>query len=73
VRPRDRNVFTVEEHSINGGLGSTVARGLVRGGFCGKFKRIGLPTSFAVLGDPTRFINSTAWTLTALPKRSATP
>lgn len=46
------NIFTVEEHSINGGLGSTVAEVLIEAGFCGKFKRIGLPDKFALLGDP---------------------
>jgi transketolase len=46
------SIFTVEEHSINGGLGSTVAEVLCEAGFCGKFKRIGLPDKFAVLGDP---------------------
>lgn len=46
------NVFTVEEHSINGGLGSAVAEVLLEAGFSGKFKRIGLPDEFAVLGDP---------------------
>lgn len=46
------NVFTVEEHSINGGLGGAVAEYLLERGFQGKFKRIGLPDQFAVLGDP---------------------
>ena len=46
------NIFTVEEHSINGGLGSAVAEVLLEAGFNGKFKRIGLPDTFAVLGDP---------------------
>ena len=46
------NIFTVEEHSINGGLGSTVAEYLLERGFCGKFKRIGMPDQFSVLGDP---------------------
>ncbi len=46
------NIFTVEEHSINGGLGSSVAEVLCEAGFSGKFKRIGLPDEFAVLGDP---------------------
>ena len=46
------NVFTVEEHSINGGLGGAVAEYLLERGFQGKFKRIGLPDEFAVLGDP---------------------
>ena len=46
------NIFTVEEHSINGGLGGAVAEHLLERGFRGKFKRIGLPDEFAVLGDP---------------------
>ncbi|NTW70943.1 MAG: transketolase [Eubacteriaceae bacterium] len=45
-------VVTVEEHSINGGLGGAVAEVLSETGFKGKFKRIGLPDQFAVLGDP---------------------
>ncbi len=46
------NIVTVEEHSINGGLGGAVAEFLLEAGFSGKFKRIGLPDEFAVLGDP---------------------
>lgn len=46
------NVFTVEEHSVNGGLGGAVAEYLLERGFRGKFRRIGLPDEFAVLGDP---------------------
>lgn len=46
------NIVTVEEHSINGGLGGTCAEYLLEAGFKGKFKRIGLPDKFAVLGDP---------------------
>jgi len=45
-------IVTVEEHSINGGLGSGVAEYLMERGYSGKFKRIGLPDEFAVLGDP---------------------
>ena len=45
------NIITVEEHSINGGLGGTVAEYLLEEGFCGKFKRVGLPDEFALLGD----------------------
>jgi transketolase len=47
-----KNIVTVEEHSINGGLGGGVAEILLEAGFGGKFKRIGLPDEFAVLGDP---------------------
>ena len=46
------NIFTVEEHSINGGLGGAVAEFLMERGFNGKFKRLGMPDEFAVLGDP---------------------
>ena len=44
-------IVTVEEHSINAGLGSMVASVLLENGFQGKFKRIGLPDQFAVLGE----------------------
>jgi transketolase len=47
-----KNIVTVEEHSINGGLGGGVAEFLLEAGFTGKFLRIGLPDEFAVLGDP---------------------
>jgi len=46
------NIVTVEEASINGGLGSAVAEYLCETGFCGKFLRIGLPDEFAILGTP---------------------
>ena len=45
------NVFTVEEASINGGLGSAVAERLCEIGFGGKFRRFGLPDEFCVLGE----------------------
>ncbi|WHH58203.1 transketolase C-terminal domain-containing protein [Petroclostridium sp. X23] len=45
-------IVTVEEHSINGGLGAAVAECLCENGFGGNFKRIGLPDEFAVLGHP---------------------
>ncbi len=47
-----KNIVTVEEASINGGLGGGVAEYLCEREFNGKFKRIGLPDEFAVLGDP---------------------
>jgi transketolase len=45
-------IVTVEEASINGGLGGAVAEFLCESGFGGKFARVGLPDEFAVLGDP---------------------
>ncbi|WHH57168.1 transketolase C-terminal domain-containing protein [Petroclostridium sp. X23] len=45
-------VVTVEDHSINGGLGGAVAEVLCEAEYKGKFKRIGMPDEFAVLGSP---------------------
>lgn len=47
---KTRNVVTVEDHSINGGLGGAVAEVLCEAGYKGNFKRIGMPDEFAVLG-----------------------
>lgn len=48
------NILTIEEHSINGGLGSAVADVLCERGFAGNFRKIGLPDEFALLGDPDK-------------------
>jgi len=45
-------VVTVEDHSINGGLGGAVAETLCESGYKGKFRRVGMPDKFAVLGEP---------------------
>ena len=45
-------IVTVEDHSINGGLGGAVAEVLAESGVPCKFKRAGLPDQFAVLGSP---------------------
>ncbi|WP_020613144.1 transketolase family protein [Sediminispirochaeta bajacaliforniensis] len=45
-------VVTVEDHSINGGLGGAVAEVLCEAGYQGIFKRIGMPDEFSVLGAP---------------------
>jgi transketolase len=45
-------IVTVEEASINGGLGSAVAERLSETGAQVAFARMGLPDEFAVLGDP---------------------
>ncbi|MBN1526360.1 MAG: hypothetical protein JW919_02085 [Candidatus Omnitrophica bacterium] len=37
------NIFTVEEHNVNGGLGSAIAEVLLEKGYKGRFKRIGIP------------------------------
>lgn len=46
------NIVTVEDHSINGGLGGAVAETLCEAGYRGKFKRVAMPDEFSVLGDP---------------------
>jgi transketolase len=46
------NVVTVEDHSVNGGLGGAVAEVLCEAGYHGKFKRVAMPDTFSVLGDP---------------------
>lgn len=40
-------VFTLEEHSIVGGLGTAVAEALIEAGYSGRFRRIGLPDQYA--------------------------
>lgn len=45
-------ILTVEDQSINGGLGGAVAEVLAEEGLVCKFKRVGLPDQFAVLGEP---------------------
>ncbi len=43
---KTRALFTLEEHSVIGGLGSAVAEVLAENGFSKKFKRIGVPDRF---------------------------
>ena len=52
VADKTGNIVTVEDHSINGGLGGAVAEVLCEAGYKGNFKRIGMPDEFAVLGAP---------------------
>lgn len=51
VAKKTGNIVTVEDHSINGGLGGAVAEVLCETGYQGNFKRIGMPDEFAVLGS----------------------
>ena len=51
VANKTGNVITVEDHSINGGLGGAVAEVLCEAGYKGNFKRIGMPDEFGVLGQ----------------------
>jgi transketolase len=45
-------IVTVEDHSINGGLGGAVAELIAESGIPCRFKRIALPDEFCVLGEP---------------------
>ncbi len=45
-------VFSVEDQSINGGLGGAVAEAIAEAGIGCKFKRLGIPDEFCVLGSP---------------------
>lgn len=45
-------VVTVEEHNIIGGLGSAVAEVIAEEGLSVKFKRVGLPDIYSVIGYP---------------------
>ena len=40
-------IFTIEEHSINGGLGTAVSEHLMELGYRGLFKKIGLPDEYS--------------------------
>jgi len=47
-----RAVFTLEEHSLNGGLGSAVSEVLAESSYGGIFRRIGIPNQLEnVIGD----------------------
>ncbi len=51
VANKTGNIVTVEDHSINGGLGGACAEVLLEAGYKGNFARIGMPDEFAVLGS----------------------
>ena len=46
---QDRAIFTIEEHTIIGGLGSAVAEILIELGYKGLFKRFGIPDSYCLV------------------------
>ena len=48
---RSRALITVEEHSIYGGLGSTVAALLMEQGICLPFKSVAIPDEYTVTGS----------------------
>ena len=51
VAQKTGNIVTVEDHSINGGLGGAVAEVLCEVSYKGNFRRVGMPDEFAVLGS----------------------
>ncbi|MFA9188262.1 transketolase C-terminal domain-containing protein [Flavobacterium sp. FBOR7N2.3] len=50
-------IITVEEHSINGGLGEAVASLLFQNGFTNKFKIVGFPDDHTVSGSQIEIFN----------------
>lgn len=50
-------IITVEEHSINGGLGEAVAAALFQNAVTNKFKIVGLPDDHTVSGSQTEIFN----------------
>lgn len=53
----NKPIITVEEHSINGGLGEAVASLLFQNGYVNKFKIIGLPDDHTVSGSQIEIFN----------------
>lgn len=51
VAAKTNVIVTMEEHSVNGGLGSAVAEVLAENSCNVKFKRVAMPDEFAVLGE----------------------
>jgi len=45
-------IITVEEHNIVGGLGGAVAETIADAGLGVKFKRLGIPDIYSVIGQP---------------------
>lgn len=51
IAANGKPIITVEEHSVNGGLGEAIASLLFQNGFHNKFKIIGLPDDHTVSGS----------------------
>lgn len=50
-------LITVEEHSVNGGLGEACAAYLIQKGYAGKFNIMGIPDEYTVTGSQTEILN----------------
>ncbi|NIZ91366.1 hypothetical protein F1544_10170 [Kineosporiaceae bacterium B12] len=46
------HIVTVEDHNIEGGLGTLVAAAIAEAGVAVKLKKLGVPDEFALLGNP---------------------
>ena len=57
VAARCKAIVTVEEHSVNGGLGEACASYLLQRGYNKKFKIIGIPDEYTVTGSQTEIMN----------------
>ena len=67
------NVFTVEEHSINGGSAARWRNSSSRRDLAGALSASACRTSLPSSATPTKSTSTTAWTPTASPKQSARP
>lgn len=54
---RSKVLVTVEEHSVNGGLGSRVASFLMQAGICRSLRIIGIPDEHTVTGSQVEIFN----------------
>lgn len=57
IAGRGSAIITVEEHSINGGLGEACASFLLQNGFYNKFKIVGIPDEYTVTGSQAEIMN----------------
>jgi transketolase len=54
---KSKCLLSVEEHSVNGGLGSRIASLLMQSGICTPFKIIGIPDEHSVTGSQVEIFN----------------
>ena len=57
VAARCKAVITVEEHSVNGGLGEACASFLLQNDYNIRFKIIGIPDEYTVTGSQKEIFN----------------
>jgi transketolase len=50
-------IITVEEHSVNGGLGEACASWLLQNGYAKPFKIMGIPDEYTVTGSQVEILN----------------